>query len=482
MKLSSWLSAKATQVSLNIDLSSLRLRLTVGVAAVSAFGLGSVTVWTSWTAQNILVNTHKQNVEFIADRFPQDVEVYSEMVSVESGMQRAIDKLTTSNTVVWVQRPDGKIAAQSARLSDRGINLSAQRLARISPNPEVLEVNGLYWVAASGPLQANDLKLGKFFVAQDITQDQLMFLSMIRSLGVISVLSIAGITAAIALYIQRSLQPLRDLCQLTEKISAEHLGETHLHLDHAPSEVRELAQTFDQMLLRISEAWENQRQFVSNASHELRTPLTLVSGYLQSTLRRGTNFTQPQQEALEIAASEANRTIQLLADLLELARADGGHMRFNVESFVLNELVEEVIEMAKQYTQRVIKAEFNQQAVQVKADAKRLRQVLLNLIDNAVKYSDADQPVTVTLTQQGEQATLQVCDRGCGIPLPQQARIFERFYRVDETRCRSTGGTGLGLAIVKTLVEGMGGSVTVRSKLAEGSVFTVTLPAIASFN
>ena len=131
--------------------------------------------------------------------------------------------------------------------------------------------------------------------------------------------------------------------------------------------------------------------------------------------------------------------------------------------------------MAEQYSNRAIAVEEPVGLIEVKAQRDRLKQVLLNLIDNAVKYSDPSTPVTLTLDRQGDRAIIQVCDRGQGIPLPQQARIFERFYRVDEARSRSTGGTGLGLSIVKTLVEGMGGSVSVRSKLGEGSVFTVTL-------
>lgn len=103
---------------------------------------------------------------------------------------------------------------------------------------------------------------------------------------------------------------------------------------------------------------------------------------------------------------------------------------------------------------------------------------MLNLIDNAVKYSDDGTPITLKLKQQGTQAIMQVCDRGYGIPLQQQSRVFERFYRVDEARNRA-GGTGLGLSIVKTLVEGMGGNITVRSKLEEGSVFQVVFPVFS---
>jgi hypothetical protein len=230
------------------------------------------------------------------------------------------------------------------------------------------------------------------------------------------------------------------------------------------------------MLARLSESWEQQRQFVSNVSHELRTPLTIVHGYLQSVLRRGTNLTEPQREALETAGSEAERIIRLLQDLLDLARADSGHMHFHIESLVLNDLVATVAGMAEQYNNRPIVIEAVPSAISVRADRNCLKQVLLNLIDNAVKFSDPSQPVTLKLDQLGEQAIIQVCDRGLGIPLQHQTRIFERFYRMDEARARSTGSYGLGLSIVKTLVDGMGSNVTVRSKLGEGSTFTVTLP------
>ena len=230
------------------------------------------------------------------------------------------------------------------------------------------------------------------------------------------------------------------------------------------------------MLARFSESWENQRQFVSNVSHELRTPLTIVHGYLQSTLRRGKNLTEAQREALETAAEEADRTIQLLQDLLELARADNGHIHFDIQRLSLNELTLEVVDMAHQYSDREIQVKLPDRSIEIKADRNRLKQVLLNLIDNAVKYSNPTTPITLRLETHGGQVCLHVCDRGEGIPLSHQARIFERFYRVDDARTRSTGGTGLGLSIVKTLVEGMGGRVTVVSKLGEGSTFTISLP------
>jgi signal transduction histidine kinase len=142
---------------------------------------------------------------------------------------------------------------------------------------------------------------------------------------------------------------------------------------------------------------------------------------------------------------------------------------------VLNDLVAEVAGMAQQFSNRLIQLEAREN-VEAIGDRDRLRQVLINLIDNAVKYSELDQPIQLIVEQVEQQAIIRVRDRGVGISLQDQSRIFERFYRVNEAHLRSTAGYGLGLAIVKTLVEWMGGSITVRSKPGEGSEFAIALP------
>ena len=199
--------------------------------------------------------------------------------------------------------------------------------------------------------------------------------------------------------------------------------------------------------------------------------------YIQSTLRRGKNLTSVQQEALTVASSEADRTIKLLEDLLDLTRLDSDRMQFQLETIILNDLITEVVGMAEQYSDRTITLDLESDLIAIAADSHRLKQVLLNLIDNAVKYSEPDTPITIKLRQVDRRAYIQVCDRGVGIPLQQQGRIFERFFRVDESRNRA-GGTGLGLSIVKTLVEGMNGNIQVRSQLNEGSTFTICFPVV----
>ena len=156
-------------------------------------------------------------------------------------------------------------------------------------------------------------------------------------------------------------------------------------------------------------------------------PLTIVSGYLQSTLRRSHNLTATQREALEIASSEANRTVQLLADLLDLARADNDHLYFSLETICLNDWLSEIQSMISHYRDRKIQLSLPKETLCIRADNNRLKQVLLNLLDNAVNYSEKDSPITVKLNNEQQKAKIRVSDRGIGIPLAQQSRIFERF-------------------------------------------------------
>ncbi|MDZ8241980.1 MAG: HAMP domain-containing sensor histidine kinase [Nostoc sp. ChiQUE01a] len=462
----------------NVDPFSLQLRLTVGIGGFSALVLGGLATWNSWKTQQILIDNHKHNIEQIAKRLPRDVQIYSEMMQAETGLQKSINNLANNNTLLWVKNSENKILAQSQTLTLLSNSMVSElmSLTKMPIKPQVYKINQNYFVFCGGSIEVQGKLLGNLFVVKDITREQTIFLAMVQSLSMISVLAIIILTVAIAIYIKHSLQPLRQLNQMAAVISAEDLGQAQLYLDNAPSEVKELAQTLTMLLSRLSQSWEQEREFVSNVSHELRTPLTIVHGYLQSVLRRQNNLTQTQQEALETAASEAERTIRLLQDLLDLARADSGYLHFQMKSYVLNDLVEEIVMMAEKYSDRQIHIESTIYPIEVKVDYSRLKQVLLNLIDNAVKYSEANTPIIFKLDRLPDKVIIQVSDNGYGIPLQHQARIFERFYRVDESRSHATGGSGLGLSIVKTLVEGMGGNVSIQSKLGEGSIFTITLP------
>lgn len=457
------------------DTASLKVRLTFGIATLTALGLGSLATWTSISMQHILVSSNKENMKYIAQRFPMDVEIYSEMIPLAEGAQRAIDSLSTPDKLIWIKSSEKKVMAKSPVLNQAEIANTLLSVNNVPLIPQVKDLNGTYWLMCATPLKVKKKSLGKVYFAHNITQDQKMFLDLIRSLMIATIFMILIMTVIIAFYIYRSMIPLKKISQITSTISMDKLDQAHLNLDQAPSEVKELAETMEQMLHRLSESWEHQRELLSNVSHELRTPLTIISGYIQSILRRSNNLSEVQTEALTTAASEADRTVQLLQDLLDLARLDSNRMQFQTENVLLNDLIQEVVGMAKQYGERKISLELSPNLIAIKADNHRLKQVLLNLIDNAMKYSEPDTPITINLATTNNQAVIKVCDRGVGIPFQQQGRIFERFFRVDEARNR-IGGTGLGLSIVKTLVEGMGGTITVLSELNKGSTFTLNFP------
>lgn len=459
------------------DTASLQFRLTTEIAALSVLCLGCVAIWTSWKMQQLLITTHTQSVEYIANRFPRDVELYSEMLPIEIGLQKTINNVSVAGLAIWVKSADGKhlLAQSTGATSSFTATNELMSLAEMPLKPQVYRVGDRYLILYEGTVTVKGKLLGKVYMAQDVTDDQRQLLAAIQGLTIVCILATILTTAAIAFRIRRSLQPLQDMSQMAGAISADDLSKAKLQLSHAPTEVKELALTFNMMLSRLSDAWEQQRQFVGNVSHELRTPLTVVLGYLQSLLRRSTNLTDYQKEALETAAAEADRTVRLLQDLLDLARADSGYAHYHLEAVNLNELLAEVAGMAEKFSNRLFQVTATATVIAI-VDRDRLKQVLVNLIDNAVKYSESDQPIDLILEETAQQATIQVRDRGVGIPLPDQSRIFERFYRVDEARARSTGGHGLGLAIGKTLVEGMGGKISVRSKLGEGSIFAIVLP------
>jgi signal transduction histidine kinase len=450
-------------------------------------GLSAVTLWACWKTQDILIASHKQSLEQTAKRVEEDIKLYREMLNFPESMKKALKNRSSDRLWIGIKRPDRSMLIADL-LAEPKMKWDLSVFERLVQNlsqkglPRVHHLQGRDFVACAGPLTVNRTPLGTLYLAQDITEDQTRFYQLIQNLVFANLLALILLIALVAYEAQRMLLPLSKVSQMTQAISAEDLGQKQIEIPNAPLEIQNLVDTFNRLLNRLSKAWqqqrttdEQQRQFVSNVSHELRTPLTIVRGYLESVLRRGQNLTESQQEALSIASTEADHTIRVLQDLLDLARADDGYMPYNPDLLVLNDIAADVAKLAGQVSHRDIIIEDNE-LVPVYADAHRLKQVLVNLVENAVKYSTADTPVLIKLEQRHQRAILQVCDRGPGIPLKHQSRIFERFYRMDEARNRSSGGTGLGLALVKTFVEGMGGTVTVESMPGDGSVFTVSLP------
>jgi len=462
---------------IKIPSSSLQFQLTLELVILSVIGLGSVAFWAGWQMEQNLVAAHKQTLEYIAMRFPEQLEVYSEAESLETVIEKAISRVETSNLMVWVKNPQGQLLGQSSSLNNSLVEFQAvENTQQIPTKPQVVRFNGRDIVLCGTPLIVNGDMVGKLYLSQDITLDQQKLNFSLWRLFFISIVTVTVLVIAISNTISTGLKPLKKMSRVASTIKADDLSGAKLTLNQAPQEIIGLAQAFNEMLFRLSASWEQQRQFVGNVSHELRTPLTIVLGYLQSLLRRSDNLSTHQIQALETATAETERTIRMLEDLLDLARADSGNLHFRCQPLMLNTLVTEVAQMSQKVTDRTINLIITDEDVITCADQDRLQQVLINLVDNALKYSSPPQPIDIILEKCFPNALIHIRDYGIGISLAHQQRIFERFYRADDGMTRSRNGTGLGLALAKGMIEGMEGTIKVRSKPQEGSVFTISLP------
>jgi hypothetical protein len=469
-------------------IGSLQWRLTLGITAISLLGLGSIGTWTIWDMRQMLLVKHQQGLAEVADRFSDDLLPSSQSAlsqpalsqpalsqsALSQALQSRADRWASPSLWVWV-KVDGKVVAMSPSAAPPQPLLSNSTMPKL---PQVYAMDQQYWVLCSRTLQAQGKPVGQLYLAQDITHDYTVLSSLINSLRIATVVAIAFIALLVALLIWRSLHPLRRM---------NRLAAAGMEFDQVPTEVKDLVQAFDHLSSRLSETGKQQRQFTDSMSHELRTSLSLIYGYLQSTLRRCDNLTDPQKNALEVAVCETERTIQLLGTLLDLAKINQGSIALHPTSINLNHWLQSTQWIVAPDSSR-LKVEIaeveiaEQKPLMIRADGEKLQQVIQQLIDNAAQYSPADRPIDLVLRRDRQEAVMQVRDRGIGIPVAEQGRIFEPFYRLEASRCRSTGGIGLGLAIVKSLVESMGGSVTVQSGIQsggeEGSVFEVRLAIV----
>lgn len=220
------------------------------------------------------------------------------------------------------------------------------------------------------------------------------------------------------------------------------------------------------------------RDFVTNVSHELRTPVAIIRANSETLLDGALEIPKARQSFVEAIGRNSERLERLISDLLDLARVESGNQELHTRELTLSTVVERVVSLLKRKADTKdieLKTQFDPE-LKVIADEKALDQILVNLVDNAVKYTEAGGCVTIVATRIDQEVQLAVEDNGCGIPLAARSRIFERFYRVDPGRARDVGGTGLGLSIVKHLAQIMGGQVGVEGRVPQGSRFWVKLP------
>jgi two-component system, OmpR family, sensor kinase len=278
---------------------------------------------------------------------------------------------------------------------------------------------------------------------------------------------------------KRALQPVDRMVEAARRISAEKLSQ-RLHETGSGDELDRLAKTLNAMLDRLDVAFSQVRQFSSNASHELQTPLTIIKGELEVTLRARRN-PEEYQTTLQSVLEETDRLAGLVEGLLLLSRTEAGVLRMDRRDVDLAALVEVVCErfdaLARNQGIRLSCGQLA--ALTVAGDPERLERLISNLVDNALKYTPSEGCVRVSLTRDGECAVLEVQDSGIGIAEEEQEKIFQPFYRSENSRSLAERGVGLGLSIVRSIAAAHGGSVSVQNASPAGSTFRVKFPAHA---
>ena len=276
---------------------------------------------------------------------------------------------------------------------------------------------------------------------------------------------------------RRALAPVDAITRAAQSIGIENLSQ-RLEVPAAGDELQRLSETWNRMLERLEAAVNRLSQFTADASHELRTPIALIRATAELTLRRERS-TETYREALRHIMDETDRTTRLIEDLLLLARSDAGFPAMALDRVELTPLVRDVCQQEQilaQERQLDILTEAPEHPVFVDANDPALRRLLFLLVDNAVKYTPAGGHITVSVAQDSSGPTVTVRDTGIGIPDAALPHVFERFYRVDESRNREAGGAGLGLSIAQWIAERHHARLEAESVEGRGSAFRVRFP------
>lgn len=386
-----------------------------------------------------------------------------------------------------VALPQGSVLQRSTSLDDR-----------VLPFPDdVLQINvdggAAFYTWQEGDVRvriysepirsANGRIIGAIQVAQSQVSLDVTLRAARLALGGGSLIALVLAAVVGAFLARTALRPIDEITRTARNITHQADLEARIHTPYAPhDEVGRLTTTFNEMLDRLQHLFEMRQHLLADVSHELRTPLTTIQGNLD-LLKRGTiEAPQQREEVLRAIEGEVIRMGRLVADLLLLAQADAG-VRFELKPVELDTVLLDVYRQAQVLATDTgvhIQLGHEDQAI-VRGDADRLRQLLLNLAENGVKYTPPGGTVALSLFREDEWVRVSVQDTGVGIDPDDLPHIFDRFYRSKRhpVRGRSGSGTGLGLSIAKWVSETHGGRLTVTSQVGEGSTFTLWLPAMA---
>ncbi len=417
----------------------------------------------------------------LAARLPHSpMERYLTFLQLEA-MERLVDAR------IWIVAPDGTVVLDSYGRPPRAetgkaLRVNAEDMERIMAGETVVR-RGLFsgfrgaMISVGIPIYADERPAGAIFLHAPVFGVQAA-LARIYHLFWLAALAASAVALGLSLWLSRRLaRPLHEMSEAAQELARGRF-DRRVAADGADDEIGRLAASFNHMAAQLGNLERLRREFIANVSHELRSPLTSMRGFLQGVLD-GTVPPGERERYLRLAFDETRRLSRLVNDLLDLAALEAGEVAFSMADVNVGEVLRraaakmEPQAAAKGLTLRVEPGE----AGTVRADPDRLEQVVINLLDNAVRFTPQGGTVTLAARQEAAMVEIAVSDTGQGIPPEDLDRIWERFYKGDRARTRAAGGTGLGLAIARELVERLGGTIAVQSRMGEGTTFTVTLPA-----
>ncbi len=334
---------------------------------------------------------------------------------------------------------------------------------------KTLVVTALNYPSPGGP--AYLVEFGELFDPMEMTLDHL-FLQLVLGLP----LAIVIVAAGGYVLVRRALKPVEQIARAAERITHHNLSE-RLPVANTGDELERLSLSLNRMITRLNDAFQNSERFVADASHELRTPLTILRGELEA-LVEDPQIDNGLRLRLDSLHEEAVHLSKIVDQLFTLSRLDAGEAQIEWKQLDLAELVRTTTEqMSLLAEDKKISIACNiGQPVPVEGDQVRLKQVVVNLLDNAIKYTPEHGAIQVSVNAVNGHALLEVADNGTGIPPEALPHVFKRFFRVDQARSDDQGSAGLGLSIVKSICTAHGAEVDVQSALRDGSCFRVKLP------
>ncbi len=477
-------------------LNSVRLRLTLWYTAAMTLILIAIAASTYFVIrQNIVRRADGQAIE-LADSFLSTVNAEmrdsANPESIDAGVSAAISEHRFRDVVFLVFDEKGDLlgAPQNYQPADSAIHESSETLAAaLRPLRSPADKSGFVRVAGhryrsyvrhfSGAQRSATL-----VVLQSLREQNDFLATLAGAFGIVIPLAIVLSSIGGYFLARQSLSPVVAMSAQASRIGAENLHE-RLEVENPRDELGQLASSFNELLDRLNRSFERQRRFVADASHELRTPVAILCGEAEVTLGQQKRTEQEYRDSLAILHDEAIRLKHIVEDLFTLARADAGQYPLAPADFYLDELAAECARSVRTLAAAktiAISCE-SQSELPVHADEALLRRMLLNLLDNAIKYTPDGGQVSIHCRAENGAYLLEVEDSGTGIPADLQSRIFERFFRGDKMRSRRESdarGAGLGLAIASWIASAHGGKIELTRSSAQGSVFTVFLPKTSS--